>query len=149
MLPGGGGLVKQALIAKVYVTCHCMQLTNLHGHLGRLCVALLRSSPNNPGTGSRAADAGARLTQLAALLDNYLHPSNTGMLRLVMSFRFLDKSLQYDTCVLVDQLPNMSPIVIKLTQMWCHVLHLMPKRSVVSSRSVPFSNSTNLVIQGP
>ncbi len=47
-------------------------------HTARLAVHLLRAAPARPDTLDRAARVAERLAQLAAVLDNYMHPSNTG-----------------------------------------------------------------------
>jgi hypothetical protein len=52
----------------------------IYQHIARLQVALLRTCPQRPHTAATAAAALPHLRQLAGLLDNYLHPSNTGRL---------------------------------------------------------------------
>jgi hypothetical protein len=60
--------------------CFWPQMGGIYQHVARLQVALLRTCPQRPHTRATAAAALPHLRQLAGLLDNYLHPSNTGAL---------------------------------------------------------------------
>lgn len=54
------------------------QMTGEHAAAGQLAVSLLRTCPLRPRTCITSEGAMTRLHHLAGLLDNYLHPSNTG-----------------------------------------------------------------------
>jgi hypothetical protein len=62
------------------IVCCWLQMGGIYQHVARLQVALLRTCPQRPHTHATAAAALPHLRQLAGLLDNYLHPSNTGEL---------------------------------------------------------------------
>lgn len=44
-----------------------------------MCVYLLRHAPARPYTAAAAGEAAAQLEHLLALLEQYYHPSNTGV----------------------------------------------------------------------
>jgi len=57
---------------------HGALMSSEHGSGARLIVSLLRTCGQRPHTAAVSAGAFERLTHMAGLLDNYLHPSNSG-----------------------------------------------------------------------
>jgi hypothetical protein len=54
-------------------------MDNLPLHLARLAAHLLRARPSDAAAVARSQAAADHLAQVAGFMDNYMHPSNTGV----------------------------------------------------------------------